>query len=110
MNDAEKTDRRLDMLRHLPTLLQRWRGGHAKISELTASHSTLLIVIRCEGKVGHLKIACVDPLFIQGSIEWNDANIVVDIHGDDGFVVHDTQAGVRVVTTSIEIKEHNNGN
>jgi hypothetical protein len=37
----ERKDGRVDMLRHFPTLLTRWRGSHAQMTELTESHRTL---------------------------------------------------------------------
>src|SRR5688572_6372536 len=98
-------DRRLDRLRHFPTLLSRWRGAHARMVELTESIRTLSIKLRREEQPGHLLVACVYPLFVHGPIEWSDADITVALHGTDGFVVTDSRADVRVITGSVEIKE-----
>ena len=94
------------MLRHFPTLLARWRGAHATMSELTRSLRTLRIVMRREGQNGHLEIACVYPLFIHGPVEWSCADIMVALHGDADFVVTDAAADVQVISGSVEIKEY----
>lgn len=102
----EQKDGRLDMLRHFPTLLGRWRGSHAKMTELTDSHRTLRIILRHERHSGHLLIACIDPLTIHAPVEWAVADITVGLHGSEDFIVTDTRADVRVVTGSVEVSEH----
>src|SRR5262245_47084729 len=99
-------DGRLDMLRHFPTLLNRWRGSHAQMTELTDSHRTLRIVLRREGQNGHLLISCIYPLTIHAPLEWSDANMAIEPHGSEDFVVSDLSADVRVVTGSVEVKEY----
>jgi len=102
----EPNDRRLDMLRHFPTLLARWRGAHATMAELTLSLRTLRIVMRREGRSDHLVVACVYPFFIHGPVEWSGADIPVALHGDKDFVVTDSAADVRVISASVEVKEY----
>jgi len=102
----ERRDGRLDMLRHFPALLSRWRGSHAQMTELTTSHRTLRIVLRREGHSGHLLIACIYPLTIHAPAEWTDADVTIGLHGAEDFVVTDTRADVRVVTGSVEVAEH----
>ncbi len=102
----ERKDGRLDMLRHFPTLLSRWRGSHAQMTELTESHRTLRIVLRRQGQSGHLSIACIYPLTIHAPVKWSDADITIGLHGSEDFVVTDSRADVRVVTGSVEVAEH----
>jgi hypothetical protein len=104
--DSPKQDRRPDMLRHFPTLLARWAGAWATMSELTDSHRTLRIVLRQDGRVGRLEVACIGPEFIHGRVQWPDAHIGVALDRDGGFVVSDTAADVRIITASVEIKEY----
>jgi hypothetical protein len=105
-NPQEPKDGRLDRLRHFPTLLARWRGAKATMTELTLSLRTLRIVLRREGQSGHLLVACVYPFFIHGPVEWDTANITVALHGDKDFVVTDAAADVRVISASVEVKEY----
>lgn len=76
------------------------------MSELTDSHRTLRIVLRQDGRVGRLEVACIDPLFIHGPVQWPSARIEVALHGDDGFVVTDVAADVRIIAGSVEVKEY----
>lgn len=103
MDTQEKRD---DRLRHFPTLLSRWRGAHARISELTTSLRTLRIILRRDGQTGYLLVACIYPQFIHGPLEWPDANVTVALHGGEDFVVTDAAADVRIITASVEVKEH----
>jgi hypothetical protein len=105
-NPQDPTDGRLDRLRHFPTLLARWRGAKAVMTELTLSLRTLRIVLRREGQGGHLLVACVYPLFIHGPVEWNAANLTIALHGDKDFVVTDAAADFRVISASVEVKEY----
>jgi hypothetical protein len=104
--EGPRDDRRLETMRHFPTLLARWTGAWATMSEFTSSHRTLRIVVRQDGRPGFLRVACIDPLFIHGPVQWPDAHIGVEMHGDDGFVVIDRAADVRIITGSVEVAEH----
>jgi hypothetical protein len=104
--ETPKPDRRPDMLRHFPTLLGRWAGAWATMSELTDSHRTLRIVLTQDSRAGRLVVACIDPLFIHGPVQWPKAHIGVALHGDDGFVVTDTAADVRIITGKVEVAEY----
>jgi hypothetical protein len=105
-NESPREDRRLDMLRHFPALLSRWAGAWATMSELTASHRTLRIVLQQHGRAGRLEIACIGPEFLHGPVQWPEADIKIALHADQGFVVSDAVADVRIITASVEIKEH----
>ena len=94
-----------ERLRHFPTILSRWRGGHARIWELTTSHATLTIRVEIPGRHGNLRVACLGPLFIQGPYEWSNCDLRVDWDGTS-FVVYDDAAGLEVVTESVEIAEN----
>ena len=102
----ERKDGRLDMLRHFPTLLNRWRGSRAQMTELTETHRTLRIVLRRDGHSGHLLIACICPLTIHAPVEWLDADITIGLHGAVDFAVTDARADVRVITGSVEVAEY----
>jgi hypothetical protein len=105
-NPQGQNDRRLETLRHFPTLLARWRGAKAIMTELTPSLRTLRIVLRREGQNGHLLVACIYPAFIHGPVEWDAANITVALHGDNDFAVSDTAADLKVVSAGVEVKEY----
>lgn len=94
------------MLRHFPTLLARWAGAWASMSELTHSHRTLTIVLRQDGRAGRLEVSCISPVFIHGPVQWQNAQIAVALDGGDSFVVSDAAADVRIATASVEIKEY----
>jgi hypothetical protein len=104
--ESPKQDRRPGMLRHFPTLLARWAGAWATMSDLTDSHRTLRVVLRQEGRAGYLVVACIGPEFIHGPVQWPDAHIGVALHGDGGFMVTDTAADVLIITASVEVAEH----
>lgn len=93
------------ILRHFPTLLRRWDGAIARMWQLTTSHKTLLLRLEQHGRVGNLEIACIDPEFIQGPTEWNDARIVI-APCSDGFSVTDVSAGVDIRAGHVEVKEN----
>src|SRR5947208_3311914 len=76
-----------EKLRHFPTLLKRWKGGQARMYELTSSHKTLTIRIERSKVKGNLHVACLAPLHIHGPLEWSDCDLEIAIIGDSEFVV-----------------------
>lgn len=105
MNEDQRA-RQLDMLRHFPTLLARWAGAHARMAEMSRSHRTLRIEFTRPDLPGFLLLACVDPAFIHGPTDWPDAHVsVVLASDDDGFIVQDPAADVRIAAGRVEIKE-----
>lgn len=94
-----------EMLRHFPTLLRRWDGALARMSEMTLSHRTLTIRLEQHGWTGNLEIACIAPTFIHGPTDWEDANVMIQ-HTAEGFVVSDERAGVRIEAELVEIAEN----
>jgi len=98
-------DRRIEVLRHFPTLLDRWRGTDAQLRELTTGHRTLRLFLQSPSRNGFLLIACIDPHRIEAPIAWARSNIRILPDEADGFVVLDTDAGVRIQTGHVEVKE-----
>lgn len=98
-------DRRRDMLRHFHSILRRWNGADAQLTELTTSHRTLRLFLRLPNQNGYLLIACIDPLHINAPTAWSNAQMEVSIHEQDGFLVCDEATGVRIHTGSVEVKE-----
>ena len=100
-------DTRDNIMRHFPSLLNRWRGATARLLELTATHSTLRIVLYVQDRPGCLEISCISPERISAPFEWRNANVVVEKATEDGglFDVLDREASVAVNNCGVEIKE-----
>ena len=98
-------DRRYEMLRHYSTLLARWEGGNARIYELTVSHTTLRLRVAKENPPGYLLVACLGPVTIKGPVEWSHANLKIDLHDPEGFVVTDNSCGLEVKAEGVEVVE-----
>ena len=98
-------DRRRDMLRHFPSILRRWNGARVQLKELTSSHRTLRLYLRVPEQGGFLLVPCIDPIHINAPVEWFNAQIEVSIDEQDGFLVCDEVAGVRIHTGSVEVME-----
>jgi hypothetical protein len=104
--DMTRQERLRDMLRHFPTLLARWRGGYARMYELSISHTTLTIRVERKGVRGNLHVACLAPTHIHGPVEWNDCDIEILLVNDERFIVRDVRAGVEVQAGSVEVAEN----
>jgi hypothetical protein len=98
-------DRLRDMLRHFPTLLARWSGAMARMTELTESHAALVIDLRFPDRQGHLRVACIDPSFIHGPIHWENALLTVDLLPSLDLQVRDVRADLCITTGKVEIAE-----
>jgi hypothetical protein len=98
-------DRLNDILRHFPTMLGRWRGGHARMWELTVSIKSLTIRVEKPGVHGNLHVACVAPTHICGPVDWDDCEIEIALGSRDTFVVRDRRAGLEVHAGHVEVKE-----
>src|SRR5208282_1006294 len=72
-DDMMPEERRQDRLRHSREMLARWRGGRAKMWELTVSLKTLTIRIERQGVLGNLHVLCMHPTHIHGPVYWDDA-------------------------------------
>jgi hypothetical protein len=104
--DMTPEERRQDRLRHFPTLLARWRGGRAKMWELTVSLKTLTIRIERTGVHGNLHVSCLGPSHIQGPVYWEDADIEVVPLEDGPFIVRDVRAGLKIQTENVAVAEN----
>lgn len=98
-------ERRQDRLRHFPTLLARWRGGRAKMWELTVSLKTLTIRIERKGVHGNLHVSCIGPIHIQGPVYWDDSDIEI-VPLEHGLIVRDARAGLEIHTENVEVAEN----
>lgn len=83
----------------------------AEMWELTISHKTLRVLIRCEDKPGNLFIACIEPVMIKGPVRWNNCDLRVTtttLPGgqETGFLVADDLAGVEIICGALEVKEN----
>jgi hypothetical protein len=79
-----------------------------KLSKLAVR--SLDIVVQGEGAGTNLLIACIDPVFICGPVEWNSSHIALRPcslgNGVEGAELVDEAAGVRIVSHTFEVKEN----
>jgi hypothetical protein len=95
-----------NIVRHFPTILARWKGGSARMWELTTSHSTLTLIITKPSQEGTLGVHCIDPLYVRGPCRWEDSELAVSYNGQGEFVVRDLRADVEVRSGMVEIAEY----
>ncbi len=91
-------------MRHFPTLLGRWNGGHARLWNLTQSHPTLTILLTKEDSPGCLLIHCLSPNRIEAPRHWDDSDIQVEMDLEM-FRVVDHGARVQISECGVELKE-----
>jgi hypothetical protein len=99
-------ERQRDRLRHFPTLLERWRGGRARLWDLSVSHECLTIRVEQPGVRGNLEIGCIGVTHIHSPFRWDNSHIEIVLTVDNTFVITDEGAGVRVVAMGVEIAEN----
>ncbi len=104
--DMTPEERRRDRLRHFPTLLARWRGGRARMWELTISLKTLTIRIERKGVEGNLHVFCLGPSHIHGPVHWDECNIEMVPLQDGGFIVRDVRADLEIHTENVGVAEN----
>ena len=104
--DMTPEERCRDRLRHFPTLLARWRGGRAKMWELTISLKTLTIRIERTGVRGNLHVACMSPTHIHGPVYWDDCDIEIALVEGGGVIVRDVRAGLEIHAAHVEVAEN----
>jgi len=105
--DIDMTDRRDEILRHFPALLNRWRGVDARLWTLSSAHPILLIVLCDHQRPGSLEIACIAPERIEAPHRWTNSNLNIQNDGDL-FRVIDEGARVLISRCGVEIKEFSN--
>ena len=105
-DDMTPDERRQDRVRRFPTLLARWRGGYAKMWELTVSLKTLTIRVERRMVRGNLHVACLCPSYIQGPVDWEDCDLEVVLTEDRSFIVRDVRAGMEVRAANVHLEEN----
>ena len=93
-------------MRDYATVLARWRGGRAKLWELTVSMKTLTIRIERAGVTGNLHVWCFLPKHIQGPVYWDDCDIEVVPLEDGKFIVRDVRAGLEIHAANVGAAEN----
>ena len=92
-------------------MLARWRGRPAKMHELAKlAAKSLRVVVPGDEPGKNLFIACIEPLFICGPVEWKNSHIVLRPctleGGEEGVELIDEANGVRIVSYTFEVKEN----
>jgi hypothetical protein len=104
-NEMTPEERVADQLRHFPTLLARWKGGHARFWSYSVSLHSLVIRIERAGVKGNLEIGC-HAEHICGPVSWSKADIEITCEAGIGYVIQDRAAGVRVVGGPVSLAEN----
>jgi hypothetical protein len=92
-------------------MLTRWRGRTAKMHSLTKlAVKSLDVVVPGDVAGKNLFIACIDPVFICGPVEWTKSRIMLRPYtledGEEGVELIDEASGVRIVSHTFEAKEN----
>lgn len=98
-------ERQRDQLRHFPTLLNRWRGGDARLWVYYVSHRSLTIRIERPGVRGNLHVRCGGVIHIHAPSSWEDSRIEIDLTEDGDYVVKDEKAGVQILAGGVSVAE-----
>lgn len=92
------------------SILKRWQGRLATMSELTSSHSSLRIIIHGDNYGQNLVIACLGPEYICGPTTWSDSCVILKTvelkSGQEGVVLIDENHDVKIIAESFEVKEN----
>ncbi len=97
-------DKRHDMMRHFPTILDRWKGADARLWTLTSGHPTLTILLSRREESRFLLIHCASPLRINAPQHWTPSDIRVELDVDM-FRVVDENAGVCISDCGVGLHE-----
>lgn len=103
--DMTPDERQQDRLRHIPTMLARWRGARAKMWQLTVSLKTLTIRLERPGSDENLHVSCY-PIDIHGPVSWDNCDLEVSLTDGGKWVVKDAAAGVEILAEGVEVKEN----
>jgi hypothetical protein len=106
-DNSQAAARLQDMMRHFPTIFSRWSGAEARLVELTTSHATLRIEARFLKRPGHLRISCIEPMFIHAPVAWVVEKLSVSLNSAGEFELKDTAESVHIVAGKVEIAEVN---
>ena len=93
------------------TMLARWRGRPARMHSLDKlAVKSLVVVVPGDQPGKNLYVACLDPFFISGPVEWQNSHIVLRPckleNGEEGVELVDERNGVRIVSYTFELKEN----
>lgn len=97
-------DRRTDMMRHFPAMLERWRGADARLWTLTSGHPTLTILLTRPNKKQCLLIHYASPASIEAPRHWSPSDIHVEL-AEEMFRVRDTQSAVSIEECGVSLSE-----
>ena len=98
-------DRRDDMMRHFPAILNRWKGGDAQLWNISSCHPTLAILVTKKKLPGCLVIHCTGPERIEAPRVWAHCNFTVT-KAAEMFDLIDQEANVRVFECGVSLSEH----
>lgn len=97
-------------IRKTASMVKRWQGRLATMSELTRSHPSLRIVIHGESYGQNLVISCLAPVYICGPTKWNDSMIILKTvqleSGEEGIALIDENHKVKIIAESFEVREN----
>lgn len=99
-----KQDRRLDLMRHFPRRLERWRGADARLWTLSHAHPTLTILLTRGDEPGCLVISCGSPERIEAPRHWSPSDIRIELD-TQLFRLIDHQGGVLITNCEIGLHE-----
>lgn len=92
-------------------MLARWAGQPAQLWELTRSHQTLSVAVGDEPGAGrNLVIYLIEPVRIVAPIRWGGSQMQLTTAslptGEQGFLLKDEGAGMKVLCSAVELKEN----
>lgn len=97
-------DRRVDIMRHFPKRLERWKGADARLWTLTSGHPVLTILLTRPGQKGCLLISCGSPTRIESPRHWSPSDIQIELD-TNLFKVTDRLASVLISECEVGISE-----
>jgi hypothetical protein len=92
-------------LKHVTSLLSRWRGADAKLWEYSVSHKSLIIRLTSSSRAGNLHLRCGDVESISALTAWSDAQVEVQVRDEGSYLISDVNAGLRIVAFAIDVAE-----
>ncbi len=111
MTEYPKYDHYEKVFKGTKTFLKRWNGGIAIMETITTSHPTLIINVFKKGNAGWLRLACIDPQWIQGHRVWENCNIELKAKvklksGETGYILIDEKAELEIHCAAFSSSEN----